>query len=278
MALSKIGSAIFGIFPGPFRRFLTCFRGVSICAFRASAYSQQPKATSTTTASQHHLNAVSTVVGSNRAPAWCFFLRGLWTSGLRLEESLSLSWDDMGAMRVDLSEPRGVFRIPGEAEKGHRDCVLPMAPEFCELLLEVPEVDRHGCVFRLPRAREHEVPPSDTYVSRVVTAIGRAAGLVVAPPYRMRRSATRPPEPKYASAHDLRRSFGTRWAKRVLPQVLQQLMRHENIQTTMRYYVDLDAQSVAQTLWDAHQASQRVSGDQTGDHGSPSTQKTLQGP
>ena len=46
---------------------------------------------------------------------------------------------------------------------------------------------------------------------------------------------------KFASAHDLRRSFGNRWAKRAMPAVLQRLMRHENIDTTLRYYVDLDA-------------------------------------
>lgn len=42
---------------------------------------------------------------------------------------------------------------------------------------------------------------------------------------------------KYASAHDLHRSFGERWAARVMPQILMQLMRHEAIETTMRYYV-----------------------------------------
>ena len=31
---------------------------------------------------------------------------------------------------------------------------------------------------------------------------------------------------KYASAHDMRRSFGDRWAELVMPAVLQQLTRH----------------------------------------------------
>ena len=50
---------------------------------------------------------------------------------------------------------------------------------------------------------------------------------------------------KYATAHDLRRSFGTRWAKRVMPAVLQRLMRHAEIATTMKYYVTMDADCVA---------------------------------
>ncbi len=45
---------------------------------------------------------------------------------------------------------------------------------------------------------------------------------------------------KYASAHDLRRSFGTRWASRVKPTTLQLLMRHESIETTLKYYVAQD--------------------------------------
>jgi integrase len=60
---------------------------------------------------------------------------------------------------------------------------------------------------------------------------------------------------KWASAHDLRRSFGTRWAPRCTPAVLQRLMRHADIQTTMRYYVDLDADELAAGLWRQHRAA-----------------------
>lgn len=54
---------------------------------------------------------------------------------------------------------------------------------------------------------------------------------------------------KYASVHDLRRSFGTRWAKRVMPVTLNLLMRHSSIDTTMRCYVEMDAHEVAADLW-----------------------------
>ena len=61
---------------------------------------------------------------------------------------------------------------------------------------------------------------------------------------------------EFASAHDLRRSFGTRWARLVPTAVLMQLMRHESIQTTSTYYLDLDADKITEDLY-------RVSG-QTG--------------
>ncbi len=54
---------------------------------------------------------------------------------------------------------------------------------------------------------------------------------------------------KFASAHDLRRSFGTRWAKQVMPAVLQRLMRHASIDTTMKYYVGIESDDVAAELW-----------------------------
>lgn len=46
---------------------------------------------------------------------------------------------------------------------------------------------------------------------------------------------------KYASSHDLRRSFGLRWSRRVMPPVLQELMWQESIETPMKYYAGQDA-------------------------------------
>jgi integrase len=40
----------------------------------------------------------------------------------------------------------------------------------------------------------------------------------------------------------------TRWARKVMPTVLQKLMRHDSIETTLRYYVDLDADEMAEEL------------------------------
>ncbi len=40
-----------------------------------------------------------------------------------------------------------------------------------------------------------------------------------------------------------------------MPATLRGLMRHENIETTMRYYVDLEADDVAEELWANHEAA-----------------------
>jgi integrase len=51
---------------------------------------------------------------------------------------------------------------------------------------------------------------------------------------------------KYASTHDLRRTFGDRWAALIMPAHLQQLMRHESIETTLRYYVGANAERTSE--------------------------------
>ena len=58
----------------------------------------------------------------------------------------------------------------------------------------------------------------------------------------------------FASADDVRRAFGTRWARLVKPAVLQAMMRHSSIETTLSYYVDLDADDIADELWAVHES------------------------
>ena len=43
------------------------------------------------------------------------------------------------------------------------------------------------------------------------------------------------------------------------PAILQKLMRHASIQTTMGYYVDLDVDEMADELWANHPATAAVS-------------------
>ena len=78
-------------------------------------------------------------------------LKGLWFSGLRLGESLVVSWDEDAPISIDLSGKRPRLRIFAEAEKGNRDRLLPMTPDFAEFLLATPEADRHGRVFKIGR-------------------------------------------------------------------------------------------------------------------------------
>jgi integrase len=122
------------------------------------------------------------------------------------------------------------------SQKAKRAELVPCAPEFAELLQATPEAERHGRVF--------SIQLSTDWVGALVSKIGRRAGVVV-------DDDTGKP----ATAHDYRRAFGTRWSKRVMPAVLRRLMRHKDIGTTLKYYVDQDAEEIAADLWAAYRTS-----------------------
>lgn len=176
-----------------------------------------------------------------RLAEWRFFLFGLWWSGLRLGEALELSWDEWAdAISVDLSGEYGMFQIPGEAEKGGRNRLLPMAEEFEEQLRAVPEGERTGLVFNPAKVKPGcEGRASQDTCCRFITSLGKRVGVVV---------DRKGDSIKFASAHDLRRSFGVRWASRLPASELQQLMRHESITTTMTYYIEQDANRLAASI------------------------------
>jgi integrase len=154
---------------------------------------------------------------------------GLNLSGLRITEAIDeLSWDWSSRFAVQIDGPYPYFKVLAESEKGHCDRLLPMAPDFAAWLSRTPVRDRRGKVFKMGLA--------SSTVAKQIGRIGKAAGVIVAE------------SGKHATAQDLRRSFGSRWARRVKPAVLQQLMRHSSIETTMQYYVHLDAESVGAEL------------------------------
>lgn len=185
----------------------------------------------TTEEYERMLEACAKVRPSDPEP-WRELLQGLWLSGLRLGEALQLSWDEEAPLSVDCGGEYVVLRVAAEAEKGFRDRVLPIAPEFSEWIEKTREAERIGRVFEIAERdlRIHGV-------SRTICKIGQASRVLVNQEME-----------KYASAHDLRRAFGTRWAARVQPAILRELMRHQSIETTMRYYVGIQADEVSRLL------------------------------
>jgi integrase len=121
-----------------------------------------------------------------------------------------------------------------------------MTPDFAEVLLKTPDDQRTGPVFKLDGLQTCK-PMRPKQIGRVISAIGKKAGVVV-----------NKAEGKYASAHDLRRSFGTRWSSKVKPATLQLLMRHKAIETTLKYYVAQDADEVADELWASYRSEQKA--------------------
>jgi integrase len=203
------------------------------------------------------LDKTAAVVGDQAAESWRHYLRALWNNGLRLRESLAVYWDRADRLCVDLSGAFPMLRIPAELQKNNSETLWPIAPEWGDMLLAVPAAERHGPVFPVQAA----IDPDS--VSRIVCKIGEKAGIIVNRTTKVDRVTGEPVEVvKYASAHDLRRSFGFRWADRVDTFKLQELMRHSNIETTRRYYVGRNAQNTAATLWAARDRATAESGGQ----------------
>lgn len=188
--------------------------------------------------------------------SWSHLLRGLWWSGLRIEESLNLTWDVPDTIRIDTSGRFVMLRINAANEKGHRDRLYPVAPEFADMILSVPEDQRTGHFFRPLGTRGGVVKYHA--VCKTVCNVGQQANVVVSQDGG---------KTKYASAHDLRRSFGLRWSERVMPAQLRELMRHESIETTMTYYVGRNAEATAAALYESvgRKPNKLVSGDTFGD-------------
>ncbi len=147
------------------------------------------------------------------AEGWRLLLRGLWCSGLRLSEALALTWgDDAPVAVVGIDSKQPMIRIEGGSQKGGKSTLTPAVPELVKLLRSLPH--REGKVFPLAVAQRERA-------STVIGKIGQKANLT-------------------ATAHDLRRSFATRWAKRLPAQALRQLMRHASITTTLKFYATDD--------------------------------------
>ena len=183
------------------------------------------------------LDAVPGVVGEERAASWRHLLTGLWLSGLRLGEAAVLTWDDPGGIRVRLDGAFPAYFIPGRLQKGRRDTVTPVTPDFAAFLTDTPEAGRTGFVFDpAPTRGTNRFDRRRTGI--IVSRIGKASGVEVKPG-------------QHPTAHDLRRTFCFRWSQRVLPQQLRVLARHANVATTLQFYAEADAGMTAEAVWSA---------------------------
>jgi integrase len=132
-----------------------------------------------------------------------------WRAGLRLNEALALEWEPAEkAPYLDLARDRII--LPAEFVKAVKDQWVPLDPELRKVLEALP---RHGRkVFRFVDRKGR--PLTDSGVSQRVIKLAKKARV------KLTRKA-------------LRRGFGCRYAGKVPAQVLQKLMRHANIKTTM---------------------------------------------
>jgi integrase len=160
-------------------------------------------------------------------------------AGLRLNEARLLEWEHTDkAPWVDLGRDR--IWLPAGFVKAVEDQWVPLDPSLRDVLAALP---RHGRrVFRFLAEDGHEI--GDVAVSHRVVALAKLAGVRL-------------------SMRSLRRGFGCRYAGKVPAQVLQKLMRHANIKTTMDYYANVD-EAVMEAVLGPQRNTSRNSGAKTG--------------
>jgi integrase len=168
---------------------------------------------------------------------WRALLLTAWLAGLRSCEAYAQEWES-GDTAPCLDFGRNRVVLPAEFVKGAEDQWVPLDPQLRAVLEALPRAGRH--VFQL-RARDgHRLALSS--VCDRVNYMARRAGVKL-------------------SLHPLRRGFGCRYAGKVPAQVLQRLMRHRDIKTTMDYYANVDA-AVEQAVLGPQVSSMVYSGPQ----------------
>lgn len=177
-----------------------------------------------------------------RQTAWAFLVRGLSLSGLRLAEAVALTWDDPTKPIVCEVQGCPVVHFPLGSQKSRREESVPITPDFLALLETVPVDRRTGKVFPLAGVENRRFAVHSA--STILSQIGKASGIVV-------KRYPHNGKEKFASAHDLRRTFGQRWA--ILPDgQLTSLMRHRDAATTRKYYATGDLHALASAVQKAY--------------------------
>ncbi len=140
---------------------------------------------------------------------WRAFLWTAWYTGMRRNEMLDLSWNDDGRPWADFAQRR--VWIPAAYNKADADQWMPLHPDLIKVLSPL----------RQPRGRLFRLAANPQGVSIRFRKIAKRAGVRV-------------------TLHDLRRTFGSRYAPHVSAPVLQRLMRHADIKTTLAFYTNVD--------------------------------------
>lgn len=183
------------------------------------------------------LEATSGVVGERHAVEYRRLLRAVTWTGLRKKQAVLLSWEPTEPVRIEgLDTRHPELIIEKAAHKGKRVDRFPLLPPAVALLRKIPKENRVGPVFKLGTS-------SHGRVGELVAKIGRKAGVVTGrriAHYRVTRKNREagPAEvDRYASMHDLKRTFVRRLLEMGFsPTEVARLAQHQTFETTWEFY------------------------------------------
>jgi integrase len=166
------------------------------------------------------------------------FMRGLFWSGLRLEQLRRLSWKRGSALWLDGARDVPLIWISFSGEKSKQDVCRYVLPEFWELACESP--NRQGNVFPVQGRGGAQMAKST--LGRIISTCGREVGLV-----------TDPETGKCATAHDMRKGCAAALHERYgyTTDEVQIFLGHSDIKVTQRHYPPVKAMQLAARAWKA---------------------------
>jgi integrase len=157
-----------------------------------------------------------------------------WLSGMRLSEAYEIEWQTNDkAPWLDLLHDRIV--LPAEFAKSVEDQWVPLDPKLRAALEALPRCGRK--VFRFTTSKGSAI--CNNGLSTRIRRLAKQAGVKL-------------------TMHTLRKGFGCRYAGKVPAQVLQKLMRHQSIRTTMDYYANVDEAAMEAVLGEQRNSSRNT--------------------
>ncbi|AQQ71393.1 site-specific tyrosine recombinase XerC [Limihaloglobus sulfuriphilus] len=173
---------------------------------------------------------------------WKTFIAVAYSSGLRLNEILHLTWNniDFVNQRINVEARKSKDNIISWEPKGRRNRVVPIAEDAIKLLVDM-QIDcpeGHPYIFITPerlqtileRKRSGDWHERSWVVNNVganFSKIQKRAGIAK------------------ATIHDLRRSAITNWASALPFQAVHKLAGHSSISTTMGFYLSVREEDLA---------------------------------
>ena len=165
---------------------------------------------------------------------WKTFISVAYSSGLRLNEILNLTWKDIDFdnQRVNVAAKKEGDKVIKWEPKARKNRVVPISDEALKLLVDI-QVDApegHPYIFispiRLERIRKRIKAGKWNERSEIINNINRNFAYI-----RIKAEVDK------CTIHDLRRSAITNWSQKLPFQVVHKLAGHSNIKTTMDYYL-----------------------------------------
>ena len=160
---------------------------------------------------------------------WRVLLLVAWAAGLRASEAYQLRWSegDGDFPWVDLGNGGRIW-VPAKFSKAWEDQWMPLHPELRAALLAMDRrEDERVFWFRSQYGENKEIKRRG--VSRAISDFAAKAGVRL-------------------GLQKLRRGFGCRLASKVPAAVLQRLMRHASIKTTMEFYASAEDAALREAI------------------------------